>query len=210
MADIHNPQLDKVYSAQTVEQAEVAYDDWAEKYEADVFAFGFRLPAAAATIWARFVALDSGPILDAGCGTGLQSESLALAGYQPITGVDLSEGMLSVAAKKGIYSELRQMTLGKRLDFADAAFANTYSVGAITPGHAPANSFDELIRVTRVGGLIVFSLRVDEAQEPAYPAAVQALAAARRWRHEFETDDFATMPIGEPDVRSRVYVYRVL
>ena len=47
--------------------------------------------------------------------------------------------------------------------------------GVITPGHAPAHSFDELIRVAPHGARIVFSLRSDENQMPEYSAAVQRL-----------------------------------
>lgn len=210
MAEIHNPQLDKVYSATGREQSEAAYDEWAARYEADVFAFGFRLPGVAAAVWSRFVELDAGPILDAGCGTGLQAEPLALAGYRPIIGIDLSAGMLSVARHKKIYRELHQLALGEALPFDRGQFANSLSVGAITPGHAPPNSFDEIIRITRKGGLVVFGMRVDAAQDPSYPAAMAQYESAGRWQKIFETDTFDTMPIGEPDVQSKVYVYRVL
>ncbi len=92
MTELHNPQLEKVYNAKTPEQSRAAYDDWAQTYEADVFAYGYRMAIVATKIWARFVTLDEGPILDAGCGTGLQSEPLNLAGYGPICGIDLSDG----------------------------------------------------------------------------------------------------------------------
>ena len=101
------------------------------------------------------------------------------------------------------------MTLGERLDFADGTFAATLSVGVITPKHAPPESFDELLRVTRPGGPVVFSLRDDPAQEPAYPAAVRAHEEAGRWRLVFATDSFAAMPYGEPEVSHRFHVYQV-
>ena len=44
-------------------------------------------------------------------------------------------------------------------------FAAVLSSGTITPRHAPAHSFDELIRVAMPGASIVFSLRDDPAQE---------------------------------------------
>lgn len=209
MTAIHTPQLDKVYNATTPEQTRSAYDDWAQTYEADVFAYGYRATVVAAAVWARFVKLDEGPILDAGCGTGLQAEPLSLAGYGPISGIDLSEGMLDIARQKNIYAELRRMALGETLAFADEAFANTIAVGSITPGHAPPNTFDELIRVTGKGGLIVFSLRVDDAQDPAYPAAIAEHEKAKHWTKVFETKPFPTIPLSEPDVRNKIFVYRV-
>ena len=101
------------------------------------------------------------------------------------------------------------MALGEALPFDTGHFANSISVGAITPGHAPPDSFDEIIRVTRSGGLIVFGMRVDAAQDPSYPAAMAEYESAGRWKKVFETDTFDTMPIGEPDVQTKVYVYRV-
>lgn len=127
------------------------------------------------TVFARHVAPGTAPILDAGCGGGIQAEPLVLAGYGPITGIDFSAGMLEVARKKGIYAELRQMVLGEHLDFPDDHFAAVLSSGCITPKHAPAHSFDELIRITMPGGLIIFSLRDDPSQEPEYPAALERL-----------------------------------
>jgi hypothetical protein len=41
MTDRH---LDEVYSADTPEKAEAAYDGWASAYDADLMAMGYRLP----------------------------------------------------------------------------------------------------------------------------------------------------------------------
>ena len=141
-------------------------------------------------------------------GPGL--ESLAMLGYGPITGIDLSEGMPDIARDKRIYVELRQMTLGKQLDFCDDTFAAVLSSGTITPRHAPAHSFDELIRVAMPGAPIVFSLRDDPAQEPDYPGALLRLTASGAWRETFVTESFKSMPYGEPEISHRVHVYEVI
>ena len=208
MAELHTPIIQRVYSATTDQERKSAYDDWAEQYDADLANMGFRLPSVAAAVFARFVEPGDGPILDAGCGTGLQTEPLHLTGYGPFTGIDLSAGMLEVARRKNIYAELRQMAMGAPLDFEDQSFASAISMGAITPGHAPANSFDELIRVTRAGGLIVFSQRTDNGQDPAYPNAVAAHEQSGAWRKVYVSAPFVTMPVGEPDVVTSVFVYR--
>jgi SAM-dependent methyltransferase len=209
MTTIQNPQLEKVYGAKTPQQSRDAYDDWAQTYDADMFAYGYRVAVVAATVWARFVKLDEGPILDAGCGTGLQAEPLKLAGYGPISGIDQSSGMLEIARQKNIYAELHNMVLGDTLNFEDDSFANALSIGTITPGHAPPSSFDELIRVTGKGGLIVFSMRADDAQVPGYLAAMAAHEEANRWARVFETKPFPSMPFGEPEVFHKVCVYGV-
>ena len=139
---------------------------------------GYRIPAVLAAVSTRFIPSTAAPILDAGCGGGIQAEALIMLGLGPITGIDLSEGMLEVARAKGTYSDLRQMTLGEKLDFADDAFDAIISSGTITPRHAPPSSFDGLIRVAKPGAPIVFSLRDDPAQEPEYPEAVKRLTDA--------------------------------
>lgn len=197
------------YAAETPAQQRAAYDSWAASYEPELCAMGYRLPAMAAAVFTRFVPAGTAPILDAGCGGGIQAEALALLGYGPFTGIDFSAGMLEIARAKGLYGALRRMTLGEPLDFADDAFAATLSIGTITPKHAPPESFQELLRVTRPGGQIVFSLRDDPAQDPAYPAAVRAHSEAGAWRRVFSTDSVHSMPYGEPDVRHRVHVYEV-
>ena len=209
MADIHHPQMHAVYSATSVEEQKVAYDAWAETYDADLLSWGFRLPAIAAATFARFVDPDCGPILDAGCGTGLQSDPLVAMGYGPIVGIDLSPGMMETAARKGIYTELLPMQLGTPLHFDDDRFAATLAIGCITPGHAPASSFDELIRVTRPAGHIVFSLRVDSGQAPGYPQAIAAHRRAGRWCERWRTPTFLMLPELEPEIEHAVFVYQV-
>lgn len=205
-----NSMLDRVYGAKTPDEQETTYDAWSAQYERDLCAMGYRLPQIAAAVFTRYVPADAAPILDAGCGSGLQTEALVALGYGPFTGIDMSEGMLSVARSKGIYQELRQMALGGRLDFPDDSFAAVLSMGTITPGHAPAESFEDLIRVTRPGAPIIFSLRDDAGQEPEYDEACDRLREAGRWRHVFSTGSFKVMPYGEPEVTTCVHVYEVV
>lgn len=199
--------VSKSYGATSVEEQQSTYDEWAEQYEHDLCAMGYRIPAAIATIFTRFVPVGTKPILDAGCGGGIQTEALALLGYDSIAGIDLSSGMLEVARRKRIYDELRQMTLGEPLDFPDDHFSAVISSGTITPGHAPAHSFDELIRVSRAKAPIIFSLRDDAKQEAEYPAALKRLEDAGLWLPLFKTVSFHSMPYGEPDVTHRIHVY---
>ena len=148
---MYETNVSQSYHASSMEEQQAAYDQWAKEYESDLCAMGYRIPAMIAAVFTRFVASDTAMILDAGCGGGIQSEALAMLGYGPITGIDLSEGMLDIARDKGIYAELHQVTLGERLDFSDNTFAAVLSSGTITPKHAPAHSFDELIRVAIPG-----------------------------------------------------------
>lgn len=207
MTDHH---LDRAYAAETPEQSQSAYDDWARTYENDLCAAGYRIPAMIAAVFTRFVPADAAPILDVGCGGGIQAEPLVELGYGPLTGIDLSTGMLAVAESKGLYATLKQQVLGERLDFDTDHFAAVVCSGVISPGHAPAHSFDELVRISRPGARVVFSMRSDPGQKPEYPAALEKLSAAGAWAHLFSTNAFKSMPYTEPNILHRIHVYEVL
>lgn len=198
----------KSYAATSPEDQQATYDTWADSYERDLCAMGYRLPALAAGAFARFVPPETAPLLDAGCGGGLQAEALALLGYGPLIGLDLSEGMLNVARQKGIYAELHQGALGARLDLPDNSMGAVLCIGTITPNHAPPESFDGLVRVARPGAPIVFSLRDDPAQDPAYPARVAALTKAGAWHEVWTSGSCHSMPYGAEEVTHRLHVYR--
>lgn len=210
MAEKRNEIIERVYSAASTEEIQQAYNAWAARYEADIFRYAARFPFVPAAVFTRFVKPGEGPTLDAGCGTGLQIEPIALAGYAPITGIDLSEEMLGVARSKGFYSMLRKMDLGKRLDFQDGEFANAITVGTITPGHAPPGAFRELIRVVRRGGKVVLNLRTDDEVDPACSRALCENEHRGLWKKRFESRPYAAMPVGEPEVLTTVFVYEVL
>lgn len=207
---MHNEMVERVYGATSVDEQEAAYDEWSAQYERDLCAMGYRAPFVAAAVFARYVGANVSPILDAGCGGGLQCEPLAVLGYGPIVGFDLSEGMLSVAREKKIYQNLHKMALGDGLDFPDNTFAAVISVGTITPGHAPASSFGDLIQVARPGAPIVFTLRSDPGIGPEYWETCLELEKAQKWCRQFSSEEFLAMPYTEPDVVCRAHVFEVV
>ncbi|MEM9497130.1 MAG: class I SAM-dependent methyltransferase [Pseudomonadota bacterium] len=196
------------YEHSSPQDQQSTYDTWANSYEQDLCAMGYRLPALAAGVFARFVPPGTGPILDAGCGGGIQAEALALMGYGPLIGLDLSKGMLDVAESKGIYSELHHGALGAQLQLPDNSMAAVLCIGTITPNHAPPESFDGLIRVARAGATLVFSLRDDDAQDPAYPERVGALSRQNLWTELWTSPGFCSMPYGAKEISHRIHVYR--
>ncbi|MEM7506967.1 MAG: hypothetical protein AAF415_09470 [Pseudomonadota bacterium] len=81
-------------------------------------------------------------------------------------------------------------------------------IGTITPNHAPPESLDGLLRAASPGAPIVFSLRDDAAQEPAYPDRVAALTTAGAWRELWTSPSLQSMPYGAGEVTHRIHVYR--
>ena len=98
--------LHKVYSARNSDDLKEAYDQWAEKYDEHVTAFGYMIPAVAAGLFGKYVRPDASPILEAGAGTGLMGSVLDAMGYRDQVGIDISAGMLEMASKRHIYLEL--------------------------------------------------------------------------------------------------------
>lgn len=198
----------KVYEARSDAELAEGYDAWAAEYEGDVSSFGYKIPAVVAGMAGRYVDRD-GRLLDAGAGTGVLGEILHLLGYTDLTGIDLSEGMLEKAREKGVYGTLRRMTLGERLAFPDGAFDATLSSGVFTTGHAPPESLREIARITRSGGHVIFSVRETAYLEGGFEEEQKSLEREGKWRMVEATGAFLSLPLGEPEVSGRVFVYKV-
>ena len=201
-------QLRKAYTSRTAEEIRAYYDDWAGDYEAHMGNVGYTHPAVVAAMLSRHVPPGEDAILDAGAGTGIMAEILTAMGYPTIVGIDNAPKMLAVAANKMKYRDLRQMTLGEPLDFADDYFAAVSSAGVFTQGHAPLSGFDELIRVTRSGGHIVFSVSRTYL-EGEFEEKGNALEAAGQWRFIDASERYNSTPL-EGELPARVYAYRVV
>lgn len=156
----HDGHLATVYAARSAEAVAEGYDAWAERYEADMAMAGYRHPAVCLALLARHLPAGSAPILDAGCGTGLIGSWLDIVGYPAADGLDLSEGMLAVARRKGVYRALHRLALGTNLPFADASFAGIVSAGVFTTGHVGPEGLDELARICKPGGAIVLTVKL--------------------------------------------------
>ena len=131
------------------------------------------------------------------------------AGFSRLDGLDMSPGMLDEAARKGVYGDLREGTLGEQLELETGSYDGVVSAGVLTAGHAPASSLDELVRVTRPGGHVIFTLRSDQ-KLPGFDDKIAELERASRWELVERGDEFQALPRGEPEVLLRVWAFRVL
>ncbi len=198
-----------IYSSRDSHELMERYDQWARDYDSELERdFEWNGPQRAADLLARHVPQEA-TILDAGAGTGLVGRCLAALGYRDLVAMDLSPGMLEEARRKKVYRELHSMVMGEPLDFPSDSFDAVVSVGVLTVGHAPASSLDELVRITRPGGHIVFTLRPDLYQTGGFKEKQADLERAGRWELVEASEPFHPLPKGEPEVYHQVWVYRV-
>ena len=198
-----------IYSSRNNQELTERYDQWAKDYDAELEQdFEWQGPQRTAEFFTRYVPRTA-KILDAGAGTGLMGEILVDLGYHDLVAMDLSPGMLEEARKKNLYRELHQMVMGEPLDFDADSFDAVVSTGVLTVGHAPASSLDELVRITRPGGHIVFTLRPDVYEKNGFKEKQAALESEGKWKFVEASEKFQTLPKGEPDVYHQVWVYQV-
>ena len=198
----------RFYQARDKRQLTERYDEAAEVYDeamSDDVGWSGHIELARAVV--RHVSPDV-LLCDAGAGTGMLGERLAAHGFNRMVANDLSPGMLEVARRKGIYEDCQVMDLGKPLPYASSTFDAVTACGVFTPNHAPASALDELVRITRPNGLVLYTLRSDV--EPDDFAARQGiLADSGLWMLVETGKPFASIA-SEPYIRHRCWIWRVL
>jgi ubiquinone/menaquinone biosynthesis C-methylase UbiE len=199
-----------IYSSIDNNQLAERYDQWAVDYESDLeIGYEWHGPQKTVDTLTSYINKQA-KILDAGAGTGLVGNLLYKLGFTNLVAMDLSYGMLKEARTKRVYSEFHQMVMGERLNFTSSTFDAVVSVGVLTVGHAPASSLDELIRITKSGGHIAFSLRPDVHEDSGFKQKQESLVTSGKWELIECTDPFQALPKGEPNVLHQVWIYKVL
>lgn len=159
---------------------------------------------------ARFVKNEDGPILDAGCGTGLVGETLTILGFTNIVGIDISPAMLRRAQRLSVYTRLYEHDLARAIPEPDNSFATTTCFGSLGPGHAPPDCLDEFIRVTRSGGHVIFNVRPDTYKEQGLKQKIKDLSVGTSIQLVGCSPEFRPYLLSEPDLGAQIFVFEVL
>ena len=201
--------LEAVYAAATDEELAEAYARWAADYDRQTAEMGYCLPWVIAAWIARHVPKGDGPLLDAGCGTGLSGLALQALGYDQLEGLDLSEEMLAIAGSRNIYATLKPAALGKELPWPDSYFAGFFSTGVFTEGHAPASALDELVRITKPGGLAILTVRESVLEANGFLDKFSEHEKAGLWSPIEQSPPFRAFAIDEPDLLVKAFIFRI-
>ncbi len=147
---------------ENIEEVKGKYDTWVSFYDREHYDNGWTVLlnhiAYTLTSYLKKDAL----ILDIGCGTGLLGRELNSYGFKNIQGLDISQKSLDILRDQGIYNTLHLEELGKTLSFADHQFDALVSTGVFTRNQVPLESFEELIRILKPGGIFAVVLRVED------------------------------------------------
>ena len=164
-------------SRASADPAEVValYDDWvATRYDADLASWGYDAPERAAEMLQQLV--STGPVLDAGCGSGLVGAELFRRGVEPIVGGDFSPASVETARSRGVYREVVELDLNQPIDFADGAYTAVISVGVFSYLTDSEATIRELLRVVESGGPVLFTQRTDLWEERGFSGLLHGLA----------------------------------
>ncbi len=202
--------LEGVYRAKSRSDLIKLYDSWSKTYDADMQGIGYIHPAVMAGLVGRYVQKKSDAIFDAGVGTGTVGNILAIMGFTNLIGVDMSDGMLARARARNIYADLRNRVLGETLDFETGSMAAVVSTGVFTTGHGPASAWDELTRITRAGGHLIFTVGEQVWKDAGFATKFDELLAKGLVEFVETTPMYHPMPYSptESDFTTMARVYR--
>ncbi len=164
------------------QELEGIYRDWASDYDYDVVELaGYVGHLITSSLLLSKLKNKKARILDAGCGTGLVGEILSQNSFNNIEGVDFSQEMLNEATQKQIYQSLRLEDLTKNLDYEDNLFDAIVCAGTFTCGHVGPEALREMVRITKKGGYICFTVRKQEWEASPYKTIIDDLESSDFW-----------------------------
>jgi ubiquinone/menaquinone biosynthesis C-methylase UbiE len=168
--------------AADLDELEVIYKNWAIDYEDDVIKLaGYVGHLITSDLLLTYLKNKNAKVLDAGCGTGLVGEILYKNNFNHIEGVDFSQEMLDVANQKNIYQSLKLVDLTKELDYEDNSFDAIVCAGTFTCGHVGPEALKEMVRITKEGGYICFTVRKQEWEASPYMQIINDIELSESW-----------------------------
>ncbi|XP_071787494.1 methyltransferase-like protein 27 [Asterias amurensis] len=176
---------EQVYTCTGEDQIPNIYDQWAEKYDEHCSSVGYVGPANLASVASDIISEKSARILDAASGTGMVGEELKKLGFSCIDALDPSQGSLDQSKTLDAYTNYICDTLDEhRTQIQDDCYDAVVMCGAFgIPFHVTASCFPELIRITKPGGYIMFTMstKILEEWQDRVTAAIDSFIQQGIW-----------------------------
>ncbi|XP_059509213.1 methyltransferase-like protein 27 [Stegostoma tigrinum] len=141
------------------------YDSWAQDYEQHMSVMEYQAPRfGVETLDSVYLGdQDIALVLDVPCGTGLVTEGLQKLGFKNFLGIEGSKRMLQIAESRGLYQRLTQhmVTTDNPLPVQPDSYDIVMIVGGLAQQHLPWEILPEMLRVTKSGGFICFTMRAE-------------------------------------------------
>jgi len=119
---------------------------------------------------------------------------LKLAGYENISGIDLSTTSLNIAEQLNIYSCLLAHDMQQPLPFSEDNFDALICIGVLTYIENSRLLFKEFCRIVKSGGYIVFSHRSDLFDSLRFRDIIALLEEERVWKKINISEPLAYLP----------------
>ncbi|XP_072335939.1 methyltransferase-like protein 27 isoform X2 [Scyliorhinus torazame] len=180
-----------LYGKMEVEEQVNFYDSWADDYEQHISVMGYQAPRfGVETVDSVYLGdRENALVLDVPCGTGLVADGLQKLGFKNFHGIDGSERMLKIAESKGLYQSLTRwiLTSDEPLPIEPGSYDLVIVVGGLAQQHLPWDILPEMLRVTKPGGFICFTLRAEETDHRRkLLASIQELVNTGLWEKVVE------------------------
>jgi dTDP-4-amino-4,6-dideoxygalactose transaminase/ubiquinone/menaquinone biosynthesis C-methylase UbiE len=170
---------------ENIEEVRSQYDNWVSFYDQEHYDNGW-------TVLLNYIAYTllsylkkDALILDIGCGTGLLGRELNSYGFKNLQGLDISQKSLDILKDQGIYNALHLEELGNTLSFADNTFDALVSTGVFTRHQVPLETFEEVIRILKPGGIFAVVLRVED--NDLYYKPIRNYCTMKIWQEVLKT-----------------------
>ena len=178
--------IERIYRVSGGDEMCAVYDDWADQYDEDLRSRNYLTPERVAQALSQFHTDSSTPILDFGCGSGLSGSALSAVGFSEIDGADVSESMLEIARRKGLYRRLWPLRTDKPLPFSRGDYPIVTAAGAISNGAAPGEVYDQILDILAPAALFVLSLNDESLRMDEYAGRLRSSLDAGQVRKLFE------------------------
>lgn len=102
--------------------------------------------------------------------------------------------------------------MDSNIDLPNNEYDTVVAVGVLTHGHAPPESLDGILKITKPGGVIVFSLSKIANDDLGFGEKISELDASGKWDELHRSRLFRTYPFHESEahINHWVCVYQKL